>query len=568
MTNSLALCSVGTPPVVRRGLHQGGLSRLCLVALSLGCFACNESSSATVSTIGPGSSLPVAPGAVSTGVSAERVDTDQNLVALSVSEMSEGGKDLNGDGDVDDEVLFVHDAHTGVTTNLGFAVEGFEVVFPYVVFTVPEVGESSDLNGDGDLDDQILFIFDSATGSVKNQLLKVPTLSGGSIAPFVKLEHSGGLLAVLARDQDFDRITLRLIELATGATLDSGLQSFFSKFGPSSKMAVVLRELVEGADLNGDGDVVDNVMHVLDTKTGLLENLELSLTPLPIFASNDELLAFAPGEAINGNQDFDGDGLTTSTVLHVHEYATGITTNTNVSSDPGGGTFLVGGRVVFIGADGELRIWEANTGITLRTGIRPQSMNVTDSGVLCSVSESRESIDLNGDGDLKDFVLHSYDFATWVSQNLGVSASTQFGTSLFAFASAFEGNEGMDLNGDGDQTDAILYSWNAGDQLSQSSVLGFPLGSLDNYYVLTRVFESDIDLNGDGDLLDFVAFIGRPGQGAQAINLELALTLKSGLPSNFNSYLPVLVNEASQGETDLNGDGDHDDDVLFIIRLQ
>lgn len=68
-------------------------------------------------------------GVVNLGYPAGSAGVSGDLVAFDVSERDHGGLDLNGDGDASDPVLFVHDAATGLTTNLRLApfFGGFQV---------------------------------------------------------------------------------------------------------------------------------------------------------------------------------------------------------------------------------------------------------------------------------------------------------------------------------------------------------------------------------------------------------------------------------------------------------
>lgn len=58
------------------------------------------------------------------GLAAFGFAVDRNRVAFTVSEAGQGRRDLNGDGDLNDAVLHVHDGATGITVRVGFAVGG------------------------------------------------------------------------------------------------------------------------------------------------------------------------------------------------------------------------------------------------------------------------------------------------------------------------------------------------------------------------------------------------------------------------------------------------------------
>jgi hypothetical protein len=72
------------------------------------------------------------------------------------------------------------------------------------------------------------------------------------------------------------------------------------------------------------------------------------------------------------------------------------------------------------------------------------------------------------------------------------------------------------------------------------------------------------DLNGDGDTDDFVLHV---------IDLETNVTTNLGLaaawwPAMAGNWLALTVSECGQGNHDLNGDGDADDDVLHLHALE
>ena len=65
-------------------------------------------------------------------------------------------------GDLSDRVLFVHDPVRRRTINLGLAVALLEVAGSRVAFNVPENAQgNTDLNGDGDTGDVVLFTYDA-----------------------------------------------------------------------------------------------------------------------------------------------------------------------------------------------------------------------------------------------------------------------------------------------------------------------------------------------------------------------------------------------------------------------
>src|SRR5262245_26725601 len=81
------------------------------------------------------------------------------------------------------------------------------------------------------------------------------------------------------------------------------------------------------------------------------------------------------------------------------------------------------------------------------------------------------------------------------------------------------------------------------------------------------------DLNNDGDTLDAVVHVFRAADGI-TVNLALAAAITcQGVfscgpvqPVVSGTTVALLVGEGAQGETDLNGDDDTTDDVLFVYE--
>ena len=118
--------------------------------------------------------IALAPGLPrSLGFAVEDFVASDTLVAFRVREAAQGGQDLNGDGDTDDDVLFVYDLRTDTLFPTGQAVtpcrlEACDPRLPYrplvdtVRFLTLEVAQGADLTGDDDLDDLVLQTFSVA----------------------------------------------------------------------------------------------------------------------------------------------------------------------------------------------------------------------------------------------------------------------------------------------------------------------------------------------------------------------------------------------------------------------
>ena len=146
----------------------------------------------------------------------------RNIAAFAVGESTQGfsgvGVDLNGDGDTLDRVLHVLHPQTGRTRNLRLALHRYQLANDRVAFSVLESGQGLDLNGDGDIADNILHVFDARTGQTTNLGME-------------------------------------------GAQYDVG----------GDVVALLVSESVakENMDLNNDGDQADYVLHIFECSVGL-----------------------------------------------------------------------------------------------------------------------------------------------------------------------------------------------------------------------------------------------------------------------------------------------------------
>jgi len=262
---------------------------------------------------------------------------DGQRLAFSVGEESQN-QELNRDRDQVDSVVHLFDVVTGRLQNTGLAV--FGVVDGTVVqdgrWTVLAVsegvgsgsGQSRDLSGDGDVTDVVLHAFDTATRRVTNLRVALNFL------PFqfgFRVGNGEGLVAVpeaeqgadLNGDQDLNDVVLHNVDLSSGRVRNTRIG--IAVDGDSS-LAVFTRLLVQeglglfsrletevGRDLNGDGDKNDAILHLLRTRTGQLRSLNLAASIFPTESSSGRVLLDV-SEQDNG-KDLNGDGVQVGTVL-------------------------------------------------------------------------------------------------------------------------------------------------------------------------------------------------------------------------------------------------------------
>src|SRR5262249_9925466 len=219
------------------------------------------------------------------------------------------------------------------------------------------------------------------------------------------------------------------------------------------------------------------------------------------FVACDGRVGFRTVEAFQGQTDLTGDGDALDTVLQVLDLSSGIITNVGV--DASGPLACGGSRFAF------------------------------------GVSELNAGLDLNGDGDQLDTVLHVYDAASATLTNLGISVDAIVMSSAigaFVVPEASEGPSGTDLNGDGDEGDHVLHVvdlstltvTNVGQEASDTAAIqvrGHRVA-----FVTNEAAQGGGSLNGDGDTLDNVAQI-YDATSAVLTNTQRATTQNPGGPA-------------------------------------
>jgi hypothetical protein len=484
--------------------------------------------------------LELATGAVvNTGLAARFESTDfaglelsPQFITLGVDERLQGGRDLNGDGDLDDLVAHVFDTELRRATSLGIAGLG-QIVGQTLLIDVSEGLESEDLNGDGDLADSIVHVADLRSGAVRNSRL------AGAGGGFVDRERG---IAVFAA-----------IEFRLGA-----------EFGPGR----------HGVDLNGDGDPFDFVPHLLDGQTGEVRSLGIA-SSWTLLMRGGRAVALVD-ELENGRRDLNGNGIVGDRVLVVVDVERRQVVSTGFAAHLPRGPLvpsqLVRDALPLLVDEGPLGARRDLNGDGDALDFVLQVVSVSEGTV---VSSGLESSTLDGG-------------ATFLPNGIGRVDGR------FVVPVLEAGQGGRDLNGDGDADDAVLHIFDT--RLRAATNLNLPVQTFQFFFPTAQILAgkgfvsvgvpeaaSARDLNGDGDALDDVLHLVDIATGTVA-NARLAvqgLDLFAGLPIPVSiaagSLEPAspraggayvfLVPEASQGGRDLNGDGDSDDLVVHATRL-
>jgi hypothetical protein len=476
------------------------------------------------------------------------VSVEGSLAVFAVGEQATGARDLDGDGDADDLVLFAHDHATRTTRNLGLAVD--PLVEPAVrdgqaVFAALE-SSMGDLNGDGDELDSVLHLFDAASGTTENlrlvigPLLHDVFLEGGQIAFWASevqdLNGDGDTVDAVLQVHDLASGTIANSELARGFVFES------APLPAAGTWTVLVSESEQGHDdLNGDGDANDHVWHNFEPMTGLVRNLRLAWRPAQVNGQTGAVSRPVSGPATVGlpvlespGIDLNGDGDFGDVVPVLYDPFSNTLTNPGIAG--ASRLAFVGQQMAFLGM------------------------------------EFAQGEDLNGDGDQEDGVVFVIDPLTRVATNLGLDALGVLGSDTFLMLPRLEAAAGADWNGDGDTADVVMHLWDpqTGEVTSTGVASVAQFGANETRVLLYSPEEDEgRDLNRDGDRDDLVYVLFDA-----ALRRDASLELAGGVSPSFgNPYgrlladgkVVLLAFEASQGR-DLNGDGDLLDHLFHVAE--
>ena len=564
---------------------------LALLAVPLASACSSDSSSNGAAPQAAGNSKGFVDLAYDTGT----YSSTNALVALLVRESNQGGVDLNGDGDTEDRVIHVHDLGREQTFNLGLAAWSLETSGRSAVFTVFEDAQGVDLNGDGDRVDWFVHVahLADATGMpgtgdptverIEVQATGIPRANREAARFFgTPLFVDGPDLVFVGDPEGPGAPSFHHYDLETRVTRDLDTLGTAGQVFVGDGVLAYLRSEYR-MDLNGDGDTLDDVAHVLDVRTGESTNLGVALNLTPFFASaqlegRDGLVFVAVDERSQGTTDLNGDGDADDLVAHVYDFETGRLVNTEEATTISVQCAIGDGYVAFPSEESEILIYDAVTEGVIPTGILGCASVIASGLAVLNQSEGYLGMDLNGDGDMQDWLTGVWDLRTATWYDLGFSYvlhARYFDDGSLVFTLSEE-KDVVDWNEDGDEEDFLIYRFDARkktlEPVGGDASEGVAMGVLDGELAVIQQTESDQDLNGDGDSLDRVVAIIDPRTGRQigsGISGNVAYGSNLGFGDNrlgrFEEAVTLLVSETFEGPVDLNGDGDTDDQILRVI---
>ena len=273
----------------------------------------------------PSGTCPV-PGLVDVGFEASTGFTlADGVLAFLTREAYQGFTDLNGDGDLIDTVVGVYRTADATYLDTGLAARPpVRVTGTHVVFAVSErMQDVTDLNGNFRTRDEVVHVFDVATGTPTNTGRAVwgkCPIESTALKPQGPCVAAGGdLVAMATNEPNQNRIDLNgdgdskdavaeIWRLSTGTLLSTGLAA-------SRKSAVVVSGHVAAfrvsernqanSSLNGDSDAHDDVIAAFDGSTDTA--FALPGQAVPLFLVNDNAVVAKTIEKLD-NHDLNGDG--------------------------------------------------------------------------------------------------------------------------------------------------------------------------------------------------------------------------------------------------------------------
>jgi hypothetical protein len=518
---------------------------------------------------------------------------DEELIALGVLEAGQGAlRDRNGDGDDLDQIVHAYDPVARTTRNLGFALSpafpgALQVSAGWIWMVGSEDAQGhEDKNLDGDAADEHLLVL--VPGS--DRPTRGPALALARIAPVV--EGRLAAFAVSEADQhgadrtgdgDANDSVPCVFDPATGVVRSPGLAMGAALGFHDGWLAFTTAELELGLDLNGDGDASDAVLQFFEASTGRRVNSGLASALFAPIELGGEWLVLVDEAA--QDLDLDLDGARESLVAHAFEPAAERVQSLALPCElrapvpqPGGSRicfFAHEAPGVDRNGDGDsddvtavIHDAEMDRFFAPGLALEGSSPGVAWSGELLAldVSEAAQSEDLDGDGDRLDLVVHVVAPATGGVRNLELASHGVSATPELVLVPRFEGDAGLDWNGDEDHDDLVLFVWDLRDDQARPTGLagtGGALGSLGPSLLVTVPEAADArDWNEDGDRKD-LAFVLHQPSFERNVSFGGLVGAFPGDGRVLGSRFAVLVDEASAGE-DLNSDGDVEDEVLFV----
>jgi len=325
------------------------------------------------------------------------------------------GMDLNGDGDLKDNILRSYDVRTSQLSPLD--VQGVEPVLyrDQLIFHTSEGKAQADLNGDGDMKDTVIRFYDMTKHALSDTVLTggFPAVDGDIVA-FHTFER--WVDRDLNGDGDTEDMVIQYYNMNTHKLTNTGIEGARASIS-GDVIAFHTFEFLSKQDVNGDGDAEDVVVRLYNVRTGKLSPT-VWLGKYPALAG--QRLVFEANEAAL-DRDVNGDGDTQDSVVRVYDLST-----QTFDPTPLMGAFpaLDGRHLVYsafepqmeqdLNADGDqndsiIQLYNLAAQEHTQTGMAGTSPSIYKNRIAFYTHESWVNQDLNGDGLIGDYVVQFYD---------------------------------------------------------------------------------------------------------------------------------------------------------------
>jgi len=207
------------------------------------------------------------------------------------------GRDLNGDGDLQDSVVMYFDLSKKKLVSTGIVGWGVSIYKDIIAFSTFEDQIAQDLNGDGDTSDSVVRYYNITSDTLVNTKAEGwwPSLNNNIIA---FESHHITYTAI-----SYYNISAGIL---VDTKVDGGMASVYGNI-----IAFQTPESDYGGDLNGDGDSNDWVIRYYNTSAGALVNTRAEGVNPSIHGN---LIAFETSEQ-DDRVDLNNDGDTTDSVI-------------------------------------------------------------------------------------------------------------------------------------------------------------------------------------------------------------------------------------------------------------
>ena len=213
--------------------------------------------------------------------------------------------DRNGDGDLSDRIATIYDARSDRILDTGLATYGLEIVRAgrWIGVPVAELLQGAqDLDGDGEIESIVPHVFDALTGRTVN--LRFHGLWLGTTAGQLLASH------LVEQGESYTVDELFAWDSRTRRVLHTGALVVGLEGAVGDRALVLVKETEE--DLNADGDLSDFVLGVYDGRTGTVFSLRLATsvsTNDAHLAPNEQGAALVSESAQGADLNGDGDEL-------------------------------------------------------------------------------------------------------------------------------------------------------------------------------------------------------------------------------------------------------------------